>query len=1749
MVHTAEAEAFLSRIEALPGGLGVSLDEVLKPSLEDEAELRRLFATDRGNQRLSDPYVGLVDVFAAPASIRTTRARVVNVDQPDEGDLNAKHVMPLAAEKRRKEGEPCMVADLAEFKKNWAVLTEGSLSQLVDWNNVVAAGGSVLACLMPLAEEDKVSKRAMRKFYHAAAYPTSDVDLFLWGMTPEEAEKKIVTIYEAVRDSVPWDVTCVRTKHTITLYSQYPYRSIQIVLRLYKSPAEILAGFDIDAPCCAYDGEHIWSNPRAIVAMMRQSNTVDVTRRSPSYEIRLSKYAKRGFEVYVPTLMRSDVDPTIFERSIVKIEGLARLLVLEKLTTADERQSYLQGRRVLRGRPVGPYRYRKMKRKYKNDLKALKDLEELEMNDYDVASLHIPYGPGWDARRIDKLIYQTDLGMNSTFNPKNKGRRLHRHPAFFGTIQECMEDCCENCPEPIDDAERELQDEEDPMYIRGRISFIEENPGRQSMTGSFNPIDDPEWSAQVYIGPTERFFTAIAAHDRATVSQMIKETDVNRRDHIGRSPLQFAIICRATEIACDLVDAGARMTARLVDGRTSLHLAVQLNQGTIVRKLLEKSALNKENSGVKDEFGDTDGDEKMKDVASERPSSEDDWSSEDDGVMEVDDEEMDGDDGDEDKPKKAINQGEAAAEEETPAGDEIPEDETSEPDVFDLNIPDWDFGLNPLAYAVLFASLDVLEDLIAAGADVKSSTQNKASNVHPLTLTALRPDEDEACKIAERLILAGASSSPADTDFRTIFLRLIASKKAKLVSTILRCDPNASAVINFPMIKWTKVTFPLMIAIHERQYSMVATLLAYGARLVPLEEDVTRAVATRPAKETRYILGYGNSDSLTQAFMPLEVALGRVDDIVDLLVAMGADINRGTMHTMYSYTREEDRRSVLDWVNFGIQWMTEQINLLKTKPDKVEAIDFSGATSWKEYAALTIEVSKRGSLYTDRTGQRQKELESAESVKEYLEDMRETLLAANARTWAEIPNKPDSTAGASIRQALSLGLNSVKNTPFERWNFITLTSPYSTQGIPKHLVPQYHELFEACFNGDDEKIQALCLPQEGSSNSSSPLQVTVQFHNPENNTWTGVTPFTIAVERRKWKTARLILAIAVAQYDADEEEVEFSVDDMDLDDSDDDSECSDESDRTIDQVNENFFVDIAKRPSGIQCDARPGTFYSTSYSVGQVADGRYTFDSVMTKAIKQDDLETFVKLVNMGTSLSVPVVFGDSILNALLTHDRHEMLDELIRKTGQGIDLNVMKREGKVDLPVTDKNKLYLGLNVHGKKRADLARKNDPDATSEIQDFPLLWRALRQGAQKIVDYVSGERPYAAYRSYAMSHHDERAERLRRIDNLKELLPLWHGWRVNSLGESPLTAAVLNGKVDMVKILFVKRKQLMIQALQERYKFGRHNLLQIAVRANGYVQTDMLDFLLSKKLSPLDTDDGGYNIYHTLCAANRVDLLNHLLKKLPSDVNEVLVQKQTKEREQTPLHVAVQNGSIDAVQLLVAFSTVANTMRDSDASLPLHVALRRGFAKITKILVDASPSTLFMEDGVGNTASEICSGIQFRNRMNRFNDPNETPMLQALQFNNVQTDPPRFQLSHLEEKIPALRQTVDSLLKEGRLRKNTKLEKELLVFADKMEGHMRRLQQEPVHVTTPEEKKEVEHPIDTEDMEATFIIVKEAVEKGEGKRELVHLIDVQQSVERNLKKSMRLQPRDTDYGLQAEEEKEVIRSFVREHARL
>ncbi|KAF8959387.1 hypothetical protein BDZ97DRAFT_1705185 [Flammula alnicola] len=1788
MQQTPEIESFISRIAALPSGPGVSLDAALQPALDNEVELRKLFATDRQNTRLANPHVGLVDIFNAPDAIRTTRARVVEGKE----DLNAQYVMPLAEENRRKEGEPCMVADLEEFKKNWSIFTEGSLSQLVDWNNVVAAGGSILACLSPLDEEDKTSKRAIRKYYHSNAYPTSDVDLFLWGMTPEQAEAKIKTIYEAVRDSVPWDVTCIRTKHTVSIHSQYPYRSVQIVLRLYQSPAEILAGFDIDAPCCAYDGDRVWANPRAIVAMMRQCNTVDVTRRSPSYEIRLAKYSQRAFEVYVPTLKRAEVDPTIFERSIARMEGLARLLVLEKLADDGMRTAFLQGRRNLRGRPdTNNGHYRRNKRKYKGDLKAETGMG-IEMNDYDVASLHIPYGPGWDARRIDKLVYQTDLGMNSTFNPKNKGRRLHRHPAFFGTIDECLEDCCENCPQPIDDDEVALQKEEDEIYISGRIKFIEENPGRQSITGSFNPIDVGEWSDQVYIKPTQQLFTAIAAHNRATVQKLLQEgIEVNQRDFVGRTTLHVAIFAKAADIACDLIDGGARISARLADGRAPLHLAAQYDQVTVIKKLVEQNAKNIAEA-KKNELDGEDDDEKMdtKD-ATGRPSSEDDWSSHDDEdvVMsdaDADDEGSDEGNSDDDdanpgKPKKAGDP--ASSQEKAEDACEIPE-EDDQPDIIDIDALDWDFGFSAVAYAVLYASLPTFNALVEAGADPKLPTKHTTFNLplHPLTLTILREDEDEACKVAERLLqLPSVSSSTANDQMRTIFHSAVTAGRTKLVETMLRCDPHASAAINFPAVQYQNVTFPVVTAISKRHFGVLGVMLAYGAKLELAEEDVTNALDAATPEVKRQASSYGAvKNYLHLAYQPLEVSMRQGDDIAKLLIALGATTDFGLKRVLNPYSNVTERRTLKDWVDFAVLQLADKIAWKKAEANVAASMDTatgaksedeakpavkSGWQTFYEQYYDTLTVSEADAAKTAEeakekaTQQRKEELQRLADLKAFLVEIQTTLTAHNAKTWKEVYPSVESEAVATTKSEdhKKMILQPSKVKVEEQYSYVYLTKSYQRQNVPQHLTERYDELYEACYAGDNDKIQRLCLPIEGQSAIVAlgvplPLNISVRMVDRSMSLYdqNGYTPLFAAISGRRWSTAKLILAIATAQYEPedDSDQIEFKVDvDMDDDDgSDNDSCASDDSEITVERQQIKF-VDIATRPSAVKSEVHPkkmleGTNVRWCKPFSSTLVGpQQGYANPLRKAVVDNDLEAFVHIANLYQSLPQPLELGSDLLPVIMEQDQPDILDEYIRRTGAGVDVDGARKvaglkEGEGELPVAtnDENKMYLGLNVHGKKRMDLAKKNDPNATYDDGDsavHPLVWQAALGKAKSIITYLASDRPLAAYKFYASTHSDAKAIWFRRMlgvkgsgkteSDLEKQLSLWLGWIISPLGESPLTAAILGNDVDIVKLLAKLQPNLIAQALQTKIKFVGVNPLTLAVRKQCDIK--IIDYLLSRKVSATErTLNDGWNIYHQICELNNGDLLEHLLRKLPKDVNEVLLTQQSKTRLNTPLHVAVKKSAIRPVKILLEHNRSTLLVRDVDGQTPLHCSVKSSYTEITKQLLAASPpQAIYMENCVGITPLETAALAELRNRLHLYNTSPDNYYSGSEEIipssPDILGNPVSLYLANADKIVEML-----DVLKDSQGKYKAKVMAAITKWATDREKKLQVLKKrdQKAKEEAEERKKKEEppakpvNPTDTADVRTVWTLLQEACKAhatSAEHRQLIHLFEVQQSV--------------------------------------
>jgi ankyrin repeat protein len=264
-----------------------------------------------------------------------------------------------------------------------------------------------------------------------------------------------------------------------------------------------------------------------------------------------------------------------------------------------------------------------------------------------------------------------------------------------------------------------------------------------------------------------------------------------------------------------------------------------------VRKLLERSAVNAEKIPK-----DADAEDEDKDTAMEadpdRPSSEDDWSSEEDDIA-VSDEEDGGSEGsDGGKPEKSAAAADRQSEPPTNVGD-LPEDEADLPDVFDINLADWDMTFTALGHAIVSGSLPIVEALINAGADVKLVSQAKGSShaVLPLTLTIIPEDDERVCKIAERLILAGASCSAADQNMSTIFHRAVVANRPNLVATFLRCDPNGKAALNHLIPSYNGAVGVLLAAVSLGNYSVIAVLAAHGVKMVPSEEDVQRAFATR----------------------------------------------------------------------------------------------------------------------------------------------------------------------------------------------------------------------------------------------------------------------------------------------------------------------------------------------------------------------------------------------------------------------------------------------------------------------------------------------------------------------------------------------------------------------------------------------------------------------------------------------------------------------------------------------------------------------------------------------------------------------------------------------------------------------------------------------------------------------------------------------------------------------------------------
>ncbi|KAJ6256325.1 hypothetical protein Dda_8823 [Drechslerella dactyloides] len=839
------------------------LRELVKPYLEYESKLRGLFAQDPSHPDIvNNNIVGLVPIYDGHDDRIKIRSRDLSLESQEEQDH---YIMPLREKERKASGERAIV-DHETFLKNFNIFTEGSLKNL-DWSHIVAAGSSVMTPILAVPEEDAKDDDTLSHYYHSKFAPVSDIDLFIYGTKDESvAIKRMEAVEKTIAKNLgKKNVLSIRTKNTVTIVSEYPNRHIQIVLRLYSSISEILTGFDVSCACVAYNGEQVFANPRAIVSWMLQCNDIDLSRRSPSYEFRLAKYRKRGFEIYYSALDRKVIDPTIYERSMrgrgLHLKGLAKLLVLERLPTETERENYLDMRRRERGRP-NRKRPRRERRVLKGDMKA----DGGEVPDWGIATevseesmyetISIPYGPRFNAEKIKKLLFQTDMFLNSEWNKrvqKRRGPYLHRHPAFFGTLKYIVNDCCGFCPEPDPNNKdaMELRAKDDRYYIHGNMSFIKDDPGRQEI-GSFNPITDEDWTEMAYLSINEVLCRAIVANDPDAVKSFISEGgDVNKRDYTGRTPLHLAVLASNIDIIRLLLDGGARLTPRLFDGRTVLHIATARGDIEICRLLLLKNQQNEMEKEKRDEEREA---RKAADAAKETTDKDamdvdkPEKGTADRDTMDVDmpdresvdksavSQEM-GDIGGSDKAEKPeksedgdsvtgesdgdedisiVSNGEMSVsartgasgfvdvnvrkQSEDPELGEVEEEETVQDDVLDINKTDWDYQLSPLHYAIIHGHQEIVVLLVSDfGADILQPVVTSYNGrgvpdavLLPISLVFRIPEPKERPSMLRTLLKLGASSAQTDLEGATAVMRVIQRNDLECLKVMFEED-SASA--------------------------------------------------------------------------------------------------------------------------------------------------------------------------------------------------------------------------------------------------------------------------------------------------------------------------------------------------------------------------------------------------------------------------------------------------------------------------------------------------------------------------------------------------------------------------------------------------------------------------------------------------------------------------------------------------------------------------------------------------------------------------------------------------------------------------------------------------------------------------------------------------------------------------------------------------------------------------------------------
>jgi hypothetical protein len=350
-------------------------------------------------------------------------------------------------------------------------------------------------------------------------------------------------------------------------------------------------------------------------------------------------------------------------------------------------------------------------------------------------------------------------------------------------------------------------------------------------------------------------------------------------------------------------------------------------------------------------------------------------------------------------------------------------------------------------------------------------------------------------------------------------------------------------------------------------------------------------------------------------------------------------------------------------------------------------------------------------------------------------------------------------------------------------------------------------------------------------------------------------------------------------------------------------------------------MDISHRFSTVRVPVHPSTLFRGS---PHISKDSLSYLAPFAAAVNATDVEAIEQIIALHELCDPPFPVNlHLVLNNILQSDSPALLDLLIRKLGIGLGVS---EEDEDDEPqgteeVKKMPKTYLGLDVCGVKRKDLAKRNDLDAprrSHQLNHIPLLWFAATKGASKTIDWLTTSAPLEAYKAFmsCASEGNVIAKALKKFNGLEAQLPELLGFLPNELGETAVFAALLGQQKEEQKLAIVKQLYKLFPHLKNTFTASRVKGAEVTpillVCGNNYGK-DFFDFFLSHGANPMEVDQRryviliypeasltfpSYNILHSMCSSGNLELLQHVSQKLTEAQMSVLISQQSQVERNT-----------------------------------------------------------------------------------------------------------------------------------------------------------------------------------------------------------------------------------------------------------